>query len=276
VVTTASNNEPHTHRDPLVIGGRSFRSRLMTGTGKYPSLAAMQASLKASDCEIVTVAVRRVQSQAAGHAGLLEAIDWQRIWMLPNTAGCATAEEAIRVARLGRELAKLAGQEDNCFVKLEVIPDTRHLLPDPFGTLAAAEQLVKEGFTVLPYINADPLLAKRLEEAGCATVMPLGSPIGSGQGIRNAANIALIIENAKVPVVVDAGIGVPSEAAQAMEMGADALLINSAIALAGDPPAMARAMAMACEAGRSAFHAGRLPIRTNANPSSPEVGRVGS
>jgi thiazole synthase len=276
VVTTASNNEPHTHRDPLVIGGRSFRSRLMTGTGKYPSLAAMQASLKASDCEIVTVAVRRVQSQAAGHAGLLEAIDWQRIWMLPNTAGCATAEEAIRVARLGRELAKLAGQEDNCFVKLEVIPDTRHLLPDPFGTLAAAEQLVKEGFTVLPYINADPLLAKRLEEAGCATVMPLGSPIGSGQGIRNAANIALIIENAKVPVVVDAGIGVPSEAAQAMEMGADALLINSAIALAGDPPAMARAMAMACEAGRSAFHAGRLPIRANANPSSPEVGRVGS
>lgn len=276
MVTTASTSEPHTHRDPLVIGGRSFRSRLMTGTGKYPSLAAMQASLKASDCEIVTVAVRRVQSQAAGHAGLLEAIDWQRIWMLPNTAGCATAEEAIRVARLGRELAKLAGQEDNCFVKLEVIPDTRHLLPDPFGTLAAAEQLVKEGFTVLPYINADPLLAKRLEEAGCATVMPLGSPIGSGQGIRNAANIALIIENAKVPVVVDAGIGVPSEAAQAMEMGADALLINSAIALAGDPPEMARAMAMACAAGRSAFHAGRLPIRTNANPSSPEVGRVGS
>ncbi|MDP4707634.1 MAG: thiazole synthase [Cyanobium sp. MAG_237] len=276
MVTTAPTSEPPSHRDPLVIGGRSFRSRLMTGTGKYPSLAAMQASLTASDCEIVTVAVRRVQSQAAGHAGLLEAIDWQRIWMLPNTAGCATAEEAIRVARLGRELAKLAGQEGNCFVKLEVIPDTRHLLPDPFGTLAAAEQLVKEGFTVLPYINADPLLAKRLEEAGCATVMPLGSPIGSGQGIRNAANIALIIENAKVPVVVDAGIGVPSEAAQAMEMGADALLINSAIALAGDPPAMARAMAMACEAGRSAFHAGRLPIRANANPSSPEVGRVGS
>ena len=276
MVTTAPTSEPHNHRDPLVIGGRSFRSRLMTGSGKYPSLAAMQASLTASDCEIVTVAVRRVQSQAAGHAGLLEAIDWQRIWMLPNTAGCATAEEAIRVARLGRELAKLAGQEGNCFVKLEVIPDTRHLLPDPFGTLAAAEQLVKEGFTVLPYINADPLLAKRLEEAGCATVMPLGSPIGSGQGIRNAANIALIIENAKVPVVVDAGIGVPSEAAQAMEMGADALLINSAIALAGDPPAMARAMAMACEAGRSAFHAGRLPIRANANASSPEVGRVGS
>ena len=235
--------------DALVIGGRTFRSRLMTGTGKYPSLAAMQASLVSSACEIVTVAVRRVQTQAAGHEGLMEAIDWSRIWMLPNTAGCATAEEAIRVARLGRELAKLAGQEDNTFVKLEVIPDTRHLLPDPIGTLEAAEQLVKEGFTVLPYINADPLLARRLEEAGCATVMPLGSPIGSGQGIRNAANIALIIENSGVPVVVDAGIGVPSEAAQAMEMGADALLINSAIALAGDPPAMARAMQVTQEDG---------------------------
>jgi thiazole synthase len=180
------------------------------------------------------------------------------------------------VARLGRELAKLAGQEDNTFVKLEVIPDARHLLPDPIGTLEAAEQLVKEGFTVLPYINADPLLAQRLEQVGCATVMPLGSPIGSGQGIRNAANIALIIENATVPVVVDAGIGVPSEAAQAMEMGADALLINSAIALAGDPPAMARAMAMACEAGRSARRSGRLPIRADASASSPLQGRVGT
>ena len=248
----------------------------MTGTGKYPSIAAMQASLEASGGEIVTVAVRRVQSQAAGHEGLLEAIDWRRYWMLPNTAGCATAEEAVRVARLGRELARLAGQEDNDFVKLEVIPDSRHLLPDPFGTLEAAEQLVREGFIVLPYINADPLLARRLEEVGCATVMPLGSPIGSGQGIRNAANIALIIENAGVPVVVDAGIGVPSEAAQAMEMGADALLINSAIALAGDPPAMARAMAMACEAGRSAYRAGRLPVRAQASPSSPTAGRIGS
>ena len=262
--------------DGLLIGGRRFRSRLMTGTGKYPNLASMQASLASSDCEIVTVAVRRVQTVATGHEGLMEAIDWSRIWMLPNTAGCATAEEAIRVARLGRELAKLAGQEDNTFVKLEVIPDSKHLLPDPIGTLQAAEQLVKEGFTVLPYINADPLLAKHLEEAGCATVMPLGSPIGSGQGIRNAANIALIIENANVPVVVDAGIGVPSEAAQAMEMGADALLINSAIALAGDPPAMARAMALACEAGRSAYRAGRLPVRAQASPSSPTSGRIGS
>jgi thiazole synthase len=275
-VPTAPSAPDNLERDALVIGGRHFHSRLMTGTGKYPSLAAMQASLASSGCEIVTVAVRRVQTQAAGHEGLMEAIDWSRIWMLPNTAGCATAEEAIRVARLGRELAKLAGQEDNTFVKLEVIPDARHLLPDPIGTLEAAEQLVKEGFTVLPYINADPLLAKRLEDVGCATVMPLGSPIGSGQGIRNAANIALIIENATVPVVVDAGIGVPSEAAQAMEMGADALLINSAIALAGDPPAMARAMAMACEAGRSARRAGRLPIRADASASSPLQGRVGT
>ena len=275
-VPTAPTAPDSQDRDALVIGGRRFRSRLMTGTGKYPSLQAMQASLASSGCEIVTVAVRRVQTQAAGHEGLMEAIDWSRIWMLPNTAGCATAEEAIRVARLGRELAKLAGQEDNTFVKLEVIPDARHLLPDPIGTLEAAEQLVKEGFTVLPYINADPLLAKRLEDVGCATVMPLGSPIGSGQGIRNAANIALIIENASVPVVVDAGIGVPSEAAQAMEMGADALLINSAIALAGDPPAMARAMALACEAGRSARRAGRLPMRADASASSPLQGRVGT
>jgi thiazole synthase len=274
--STSSPSSIRAAADPLVIGGRQFNSRLMTGTGKYPNLLAMQASIAASGCEIVTVAVRRVQSQASGHEGLMEAIDWSRIWMLPNTAGCATAEEAVRVARLGRELARLAGQEDNTFIKLEVIPDTRHLLPDPIGTLEAAEQLVKEGFTVLPYINADPLLAKRLEEAGCATVMPLGSPIGSGQGIRNAANIALIIENARVPVVVDAGIGVPSEAAQAMEMGADALLVNSAIALAGDPPAMGRAMAQACEAGRAAFRAGRLPVRAQASASSPLEGRVGS
>ena len=176
-------------------------------------MSLMQQSIETSGCDMVTVAVRRVQTVAAGHAGLMEAIDWSRIWMLPNTAGCSNAEEAIRVARLGRELAKLAGQEENNFVKLEVIPDSRHLLPDPIGTLEAAEQLVKEGFTVLPYINADPLLAKRLEDAGCATVMPLGSPIGSGQGLNNAANIALIVENASVPVVVDAGIGVPSEAA---------------------------------------------------------------
>lgn len=259
---------------PLVIAGRTFHSRLMTGTGKYDTFEVMQQSVAASGCEIVTVAVRRVQTKAPGHEGLAEALDWSKIWMLPNTAGCQTAEEAVRVARLGREMAKLLGQEDNNFVKLEVIPDSQYLLPDPIGTLEAAEKLVKEGFAVLPYINADPLLAKRLEEAGCATVMPLGSPIGSGQGIRNAANIQIIIENAKVPVVVDAGIGTPSEAAQAMEMGADALLINTAIAKAHNPIAMAQAMGMATIAGRLAYLAGRIPIQATANASSPLTGRI--
>jgi thiazole synthase len=247
----------------------------MTGTGKYPTLDIMQKSIMASGCEIVTVAVRRVQTQAPGHEGLAQAIDWSKIWMLPNTAGCQTAEEAIRVARLGRELAKLLGQEDNNFVKLEVIPDTTYLLPDPIETLQAAEQLAKEGFAVLPYINADPLLAKRLEEAGCVTVMPLGSPIGSGQGLKNAANIQIIIDNARVPVVVDAGIGAPSEATQAMEMGADALLINTAIAQAQNPAMMARAMSLAAEAGRLAYRAGRIPVKTYASASSPITGVVG-
>jgi thiazole synthase len=259
---------------PLVIAGRSFQSRLMTGTGKYRNFEEMRQSIAASGCEIVTVAVRRVQTNAPGHEGLAEALDWKKLWMLPNTAGCKTAEEAIRVARLGREMAKLLGQEDNNFVKLEVIPDAKYLLPDPIGTLEAAEQLVKEGFAVLPYINADPLLAQRLEDVGCATVMPLGSPIGSGQGIKNEANIQIIIENANVPVVVDAGIGTPSEAAQAMEMGADALLINTAIAQAQNPAFMGRAMGMAAEAGRLAYLAGRIPIKTYASASSPLTGTI--
>ncbi|MBW4533779.1 MAG: glycine oxidase ThiO [Pleurocapsa minor HA4230-MV1] len=259
---------------PLIIAGRTFNSRLMTGTGKYPSMEVMQASVAASGCEIITVAVRRVQTKAPGHEGLAEAIDWSKIWMLPNTAGCKTAEEAVRVARLGREMAKLLGQEENNFIKLEVIPDAKYLLPDPIGTLQAAEQLVKEGFAVLPYINADPLLAKRLEEAGCATVMPLGSPIGSGQGINNAANIAIIIEEANVPVVVDAGIGTPSEAALAMEMGADALLVNSAIALAQNPVAMGQAMGLAAVAGRLAYLSGRIPVKQYATASSPLTGTI--
>ncbi|MCG9893484.1 MAG: thiazole synthase [Thermosynechococcaceae cyanobacterium MS004] len=248
----------------------------MTGSGKYRNFDEMRQSIDQSGCEIVTVAVRRVQTNAPGHEGLADALDWNKIWMLPNTAGCQTAEDAIRVARLGREMAKLLGQEDNNFVKLEVIPDLQYLLPDPIGTLQAAEQLVKEGFAVLPYINADPILAKRLEEAGCATVMPLGSPIGSGQGIRNAANIQIIIENARVPVVVDAGIGTPSEAAQAMEMGADALLVNTAIAQAQAPAVMARAMALATEAGRLAFLSGRIPVKAHASASSPLSGLVAS
>ncbi|NJL22615.1 MAG: glycine oxidase ThiO [Leptolyngbyaceae cyanobacterium SM1_3_5] len=271
VVQTA----PQIDDRPLTIAGRTFRSRLMTGTGKYRNFAEMQQAIESSGCEIITVAVRRVQTNAPGHQGLAEAIDWQKLWMLPNTAGCQTAEDAIRVARLGREMAKLLGQEDNNFVKLEVIPDAKYLLPDPIGTLQAAEQLVKEGFAVLPYINADPLLAKRLEEAGCATVMPLGSPIGSGQGIRNQANIEIIIENANIPVVVDAGIGTPSEAAQAMEMGADALLINTAIAQAQNPALMGQAMGMAAIAGRMAYLAGRIPVKSIAAPSSPMTGTIG-
>jgi thiazole synthase len=259
---------------PLTIADRTFKSRLMTGSGKYRDLSVMNQAIAASGCEIVTVAVRRVQTNAPGHEGLAEALDWQKLWMLPNTAGCKTAEEAIRVARLGREMAKLLGQEDNNFVKLEVIPDAKYLLPDPIDTLKAAEQLVKEGFAVLPYINADPLLAKRLEEAGCATVMPLGSPIGSGQGIRNQANIQIIVENAAIPVVVDAGIGSPSEAAQAMELGADALLINTAIAQASDPVAMGRAMGLATEAGRLAYVAGRIPVKSHASASSPLTGTI--
>ncbi|OKH13455.1 glycine oxidase ThiO [[Limnothrix rosea] IAM M-220] len=260
--------------DQLVIAGRTFRSRLMTGTGKYPSIPVMQDSVDASGCEIVTVAVRRVQTKAPGHEGLAEALDWNKIWMLPNTAGCKTAEEAIRVARLGREMARLLGQEENNFVKLEVIPDAKYLLPDPIGTLEAAEILVKEGFAVLPYINADPLLAKRLEEVGCATVMPLGSPIGSGQGIQNEANIKIIIEQSNIPVVIDAGIGSPSEAALGMEMGADALLINSAIALAQNPVQMGRAMGLATEAGRLSYLAGRIPVKNMAIASSPQTGVV--
>ncbi|MDD1422081.1 glycine oxidase ThiO [Dolichospermum sp. ST_sed1] len=259
---------------PLIIAGKSFKSRLMTGTGKYRNIQEMQQSVAASGCQIVTVAVRRVQTNAPGHEGLAEALDWSKIWMLPNTAGCQTAEEAIRVARLGREMAKLLGQEDNNFVKLEVIPDAKYLLPDPIGTLQAAEQLVKEGFAVLPYINADPMLAKRLEEVGCATVMPLAAPIGSGQGLKTTANIQIIIENAQIPVVVDAGIGAPSQAAEAMELGADALLINSAIALAQNAPAMAYAMNLATIAGRMAYLSGRMPMKDYASASSPLTGTI--
>ncbi len=273
--SSAQNQEQFLDR-PLTIAGKTFQSRLMTGTGKYRTLEQMQQSIAASGCQIITVAVRRVQTNAPGHEGLAEALDWTKLWMLPNTAGCQTAQEAIRVARLGREMAKLLGQEDNNFVKLEVIPDSKYLLPDPIGTLEAAEQLVKEGFAVLPYINADPILAKRLEDVGCATVMPLASPIGSGQGLKNAANIQIIIENAGVPVVVDAGIGAPSEAAQAMELGADALLINSAIALAQNPAAMARAMSLATEAGRLAYLAGRIPVKAYASASSPLSGTITS
>ena len=253
----------------LLIGGKQFSSRLMVGTGKYKSNKDMVESLSNSETEIITVAVRRIKNNQTGE-NLLEKINWKKYWMLPNTAGCVNADEAIRIAILGRELAKLSGQEENNFVKLEVIPDKKYLLPDPIETLKAAEVLIKKGFAVLPYISADPILAKRLEEVGCSTVMPLGSPIGSGQGLLNFSNILIIIENAKVPVIIDAGIGAPSEAAQAMELGADGVLINSAIALAKHPPLMARAINYGVKAGRQAFLAGRIKKQNFAISSSPE------
>ena len=253
----------------LKIGKKIFSNRLMVGTGKYKSPKVMVDSISNSESEIVTVAVRRVNNDQKGQ-NLLNKIDWEKTWMLPNTAGCSNSDEAIRIAVLGRELAKLSGQESNNFVKLEVIPDKKYLLPDPIETLKAAEILIKKDFTVLPYINADPVLAKRLEEIGCATVMPLGSPIGSGQGLLNSSNISIIIENARIPVIIDAGIGVPSEACQAMELGADGVLINSAIALAKNPPQMAQAINYGVKAGRQAFLAGRIKKQTLAKASSPK------
>ena len=253
----------------LKIGGKNFSSRLMLGTGKYTSEEIMIKSLSNAESEIVTVAVRRVKN-AENNENLLKEIDWNKFWMLPNTAGCNNSEEAVRIAILGRELAKLSGQEENNFVKLEVIPDKKYLLPDPIETLKAAEILIKKDFTVLPYINADPILAKKLEEIGCSTVMPLGSPIGSGQGLLNLSNISIIIENSNIPVIIDAGIGVPSEASQAMELGADGVLINSAIALARNPLKMARAMNYGVKAGREAFLAGRIEKKKLASASSPE------
>jgi thiazole synthase len=252
--------------DPLVIAGTELRSRLFLGTGRYRSDEDQRAALEASGCELVTVAIRRLDLDDPAHRTALDAIDRRRYRILPNTAGCRTAEEAVRIARLARSM----GLSD--WVKLEVQPDPGSLLPDPVETLRAAETLVAEGFTVLPYINADPMLARRLEAVGCATVMPLGSPIGSGQGLVTRQQIELIIEHAGVPVVVDAGIGAPSDAALAMELGADAVLVNTAIALAGRPALMAEAIRLGVEAGRKSFVAGRIPHRPHASASSPATG----
>jgi thiazole synthase len=255
---------------PLTIAGRTFTSRLMVGTGKYRSSEEMIASFEASGAEIVTVALRRIDFDDPKSRSVLEDVDWTKYTILPNTAGCRTAEEAIRIARMARAM------ELSNWVKLEVIPDSTYLLPDPIGTLEAAKVLVEEGFVVLPYIGADPVLAKRLEAIGTATVMPLGSPIGSGQGVPNIDTIKIIIEQATVPVVVDAGIGVPSDAAIAMEAGADAVLVNSAIALADNPPLMAEAIADGVRGGRKAFLAGRIPRKAYASASSPLTGLVGT
>lgn len=256
--------------DKLKIGDKFFNSRLMLGTGKYKNISNAISSIESSDCEIVTVAIRRLPTNLKNdNTTFLSKLDWKKLWLLPNTAGSQTAEEAIRMAFLGHELACQLGQTDNFFVKLEIISDPKYLLPDPIGTLKAAEFLIKKGFTVLPYINADPMLALHLEDLGCATVMPLGSPIGSGQGLNNLANIKIIIENASIPVIIDAGIGSPSEATQAMEIGAAGVLLNTAVAQSKNPAQMARAMKLGVEAGRLAHLAGRMEKKQYANPSSP-------
>ena len=256
--------------DGLKIGQKFFNSRLMLGTGKYKTPDDAIESIKSSKCEIVTVAIRRLPTDLKNDTtSFLNKLNWKKLWLLPNTAGSQTAEEAIRMAFLGHELACQIGQENNFFVKLEVISDPKYLLPDPIGTLKAAEFLVKKGFTVLPYINADPMLALHLEDLGCATVMPLGSPIGSGQGLNNLANIQIIIENSNIPVIVDAGIGAPSEATAAMEIGADGILLNTAVAQSKNPSKMAHAMNLSVQAGRLAYLAGRMEKKYYANASSP-------
>ena len=249
----------------LTIAGRSFSSRLLLGTGKFSSPEMMRDALAASGTELVTVALRRADLSGARDpfANILEFIDPQRYLLLPNTSGAMNAGEAVRLARL----ARAAGLPN--WVKLEIHPDPRYLLPDPVETLLAAETLVREGFVVLPYINADPVLAKRLQEVGTATVMPLGSPIGSNRGLQTRDQLKIIIEQATVPVVVDAGLGAPSHAAEAMELGADAVLVNTAIAVAADPPRMARAFKAAIEAGRAAFEIGLAAPLDTASPTSP-------
>ncbi len=252
--------------DDLIIAGRTFNSRLFIGTGKFSSSAVMDRAIIASGTEMITVALRRVDLDNPADDLLNAIMKHEKIQLLPNTSGARDADEALRLARLAREMG--CGN----WIKLEVTPDPRYLLPDPVETLIAAEKMVKEGFIVLPYINADPILAKRLEEAGPATVMPLGSPIGSNRGIKTEENIRIIIELATVPVVVDAGLGMPSHAAHAMEMGADAVLVNTAIASAHEPVSMAAAFKLGVEAGRAAFSSGKTVETLTAHPSSPLTG----
>jgi thiazole synthase len=255
-------------QQPLMIAGRAFQSRLILGTGKFPSPELMRRALDASRAEMVTVALRRADLSGGGDpfANILDFLDPARHLVLPNTSGALNAEEAVRLAHLARS----AGLPN--WVKLEIHPDPRHLLPDPIETLKAAEQLVRDGFVVLPYINADPVLAKRLQEVGTATVMPLGSPIGSNRGIQTRDQIRIIIEQATVPVVIDAGLGAQSHAAEAMELGADAVLVNTAIAVAGDPIRMGTAFRLAVEAGRMAFEIGLAAQLDGASPTSPLTG----
>ncbi len=255
-------------QDPFILAGREYQSRLIIGTGKYKDFAETRRAIEASGAEIVTVAVRRVNITDPGKENLLDYIDPKAYTILPNTAGCYTAEEAVRTCRLARE----AGVGN--MVKLEVIGDEKTLFPDIPATIEAAKILVREGFVVLPYITDDPVACKRLEEIGCAAVMPLAAPIGSGLGIRNPYNIRIILEQSRVPVIVDAGVGTASDAAQAMELGCDAVLMNTAVAGAKDPILMAEAMRLAVEAGRKAFLAGRIPKKLYATASSPLEGLI--
>lgn len=255
--------------DLLKLGGRTFRSRLIVGTGKFSSPELMADALAASGTELVTVAIRRVDLGQPQNP-ITDFIDTAKCLIIPNTSGASTADEAIRLARLGRSSGMPA------WVKVEVIPDPKYLMPDPVGTLRASETLVRDGFVVLPYIHADPVLAKQLEEVGVAAVMPLAAPIGSGRGLKMQAAIEIIIEQATVPVVVDAGLGVPSHAAAAMELGADAVLVNTAIAAAANPAKMAKAFALGVEAGRSAYLAGRAGELSVAAASSPLTGFLGT
>jgi thiazole synthase len=264
------NLKSHDIADPLVIAGKSYASRLLTGTGKYKDFDETRRASEAAGAEIVTVAIRRVNiGQDAGQPSLLEALPPERFTLLPNTAGCYSAVDAVRTCKLARELL-----DGHALVKLEVLGDERTLYPDVVETLKAAEQLVADGFQVMVYTSDDPILARRLEEIGCVAVMPLAAPIGSGLGIQNKYNLLEIIENAKVPVIVDAGVGTASDAAIAMELGCDGVLMNTAIAGARDPVLMAHAMKLAIEAGRAAFRAGRIPRKRYASASSPVDGLI--
>lgn len=265
--------------EDLVIGQYRFKSRLLTGTGKYVSLELMASCLEASGCEVTTVAVRRERLVDSAGRSILDHLDLNKLTILPNTAGCFSAEDAIRHARLGRELLTNLGNKGAGWVKLECLGDPKTLLPDPIDTLRATETLVSEGFTVLVYTSDDPILARRLQAVGAACVMPAGSPIGSGQGILNANNIRIILEDLKgrkanFPVIVDAGVGVPSDVSFAMELGCDGVLLNTAVAQAKDPWKMGRAMGLACEAGRLGYLAGRIPKKLYAQASSPSEGLI--
>jgi thiazole synthase len=265
---------------PLVVGGVTLASRLVVGTGKYATYAEMARCLELSGADCVTVAVRRERLVNAAGENILDHLDAARYTLLPNTAGCYTADDAVRVARLGRELLRDLGNPGAEWVKLEVLGDQKTLLPDPVGTLAATERLVNDGFAVLVYTSDDPVVARRLKALGAASVMPAGSPIGSGQGILNANNLRICMEYLKgddpeYPVIVDAGVGTASDVAAAMELGVDGVLLNTAIAHAADPARMAVAMRAACQAGRQAFLAGRIPRRLYATASSPDEGTIG-